>query len=59
MCTFLLISLKGVTAKEDGSGSVAIASLPAVLMEREASEIRRGRPAVALDLVQVSDIKLG
>ena len=38
---------------DDISGGTAITALPSVLLEREASEIRRGRPAVALDLVQV------
>lgn len=45
--------LVGVTLALD-SGSVGVASLPAVLMEREVNEVRRGRPAVALNMVQVS-----
>lgn len=38
---------------QDETGSVAVSSLPSVFMEREVNEVRRGRPAVALDLVQV------
>ena len=32
---------------------VLVHSLPSVLVEREASEVRRGRPAVALDILKV------
>ena len=34
-------------------GVVGVASVPLVLVQRDASERRRGRPSVALDLVQV------
>ena len=37
----------------DCNGSVSVASLPSVLIEREVTEVRRGRPAVALRIVQV------
>ncbi len=33
--------------------SAQVTRIPSVLVEREASELRRGRPAVALDIVQV------
>ena len=33
--------------------SVEVTAIPSVFMEREASELRRGRPAVALEIVQV------
>ena len=47
----------GVTLVHGGS-SVGVASLPSVLMEREFSEVKRGRPAVALDMVRVSQTTL-
>jgi len=34
-------------------GAVLVSSLPSVLVQREASEVRRGRPTVALDILQV------
>ena len=34
------------------------ASIPSVLMEREASERKRGRPAVAHDILQVRELSL-
>ncbi len=33
--------------------SVQVTGIPSVFMVREASELRRGRPTVALDIVQV------
>ncbi len=42
-----------MTLVDNLSGGTGITTLPSVLMERDASEVRRGRPAVALDLVQV------
>jgi hypothetical protein len=44
--------LLGVTLVQEGD-SVGVASLPSVMMDRERSEVKRGRPAVALDMVQV------
>ena len=32
---------------------ISVTSIPSVFMEREASELRRGRPTVALDIVKV------
>lgn len=48
----------GVTLVQQ-SGSVGVASLPSVMMERDMSEVKRGRPAVALDMVQVSHQRWG
>ena len=51
----LLVSLcAGVSLVCGLDGGVSVASVPSVLVQREASERRRGRPSVALDLVQVS-----
>ena len=44
---------------EDEDGCVGVASLPSVFMEREVNEVRRGRPTVALELVQVRTLYIG
>lgn len=43
----------GLSLKFDSSNKVLVASLPSVFMEREVSEIRRGRPTVALTILKV------
>lgn len=45
--------LVGLSLKFDGHNEVLVTSLPSVFMEREASEIRRGRPTVALSILKV------
>ena len=52
LLSFIII---GVSLKFDGDNSVGVASIPSVLIEREVNEVRRGRPSVALELVQVSN----
>ena len=47
-CNFL-----GLSLKFDADDQVLVTSLPSVFMEREASEIRRGRPTVAPTIVKV------
>ena len=42
-----------------GGGGVQVCSLPAVFMQREASEVRRGRPTVALAILQVGSLRGG
>jgi len=46
-------STVGISLVYGEEGGVGVASVPSVLVQREASERRRGRPTVALDLVQV------
>ena len=36
-----------------GDDQVCVTSLPSVFMEREASELRRGRPTVATSIIKV------
>ena len=43
----------GLSLKFDGSDEVLVTSLPSVFMEREASEVRRGRPTVAPTILKV------
>ena len=39
--------------KFDGSDEVLVTSLPSVFMEREASEVKRGRPTIAPTILKV------
>ena len=43
----------GLSLKFDGSDEVLVTSLPSVFVEREASEVRRGRPTVAPTILKV------
>ena len=43
----------GLSLKFDGSDEVLVTSLPSVFMEREASEVRRGRPTIAPTILKV------
>jgi len=36
--------------------AVLVSHLPTVFVQREASELRRGRPTVALEILQVSAV---
>ena len=52
----LILCSLGVSLVHRVDGGVGVASVPAVLVQREASELTRGRPSVALDLVQVMEV---
>ena len=49
----------GLSLKFLGSNEVLVTSLPSVFMEREVSEVRRGRPTVAPIIIKVPFMSLG
>ena len=52
-CTYLFQLSSGVTISVDDRERLLVSTLPSVLMEREVSEVKRGRPAVAVNILQV------
>ena len=53
LITSIFVHTIGLSLKFDGSDEVLVTSLPSVFMEREASEVRRGRPTVAPTILKV------
>ena len=52
MCVYIHTCIAGVSLAFQGD-NVLVSSIPSVLMEREVTEVTRGRPTVAVGIVQV------